>query len=199
MTRGLQVAEASQPSSDSRARIVDEAAAVWVARTSLKPWARNPRNNEKAVKKVVASIKRFGFGNPILARKADSEVIAGHTRLLAAEVLGIDMVPVRFLDLDPADAHLLAIADNKLGEIAEWDDAELASILSEYGLEDASLAGFGKDELDELGSGLGAEDAEPELGGMEYKVIVDCADEREQTIMLERFEKEGLVCRPLIS
>lgn len=134
-----------------------EAAAEWVRRDSLKPWARNPRKNDKAVPKVAASIKRFGFGAPILARRADREVIAGHTRLLAAESLGIEMVPVRFLDLDPADAHLLALADNKLNEKAEWDDAAVASLLSDYALDDADLAGWDAAELDKIGSLLGGD------------------------------------------
>lgn len=135
---------------DSRAREQEqEVAAVWVDRSTLTPWKENPRKNQKAIAKVAASIKRFGFGSPILAR-AGGEVIAGHTRLLAAESLGLHRVPVRYLDLDPAEAHLLALADNKLGEIAEWDDALVASILSKYGLEDAALAGFDSKELDRL-------------------------------------------------
>jgi len=142
---------------DSRAREQEqEVAAVWVDRSTLTPWKENPRKNQKAIAKVAASIKRFGFGSPILARTG-GEVIAGHTRLLAAESLGLDRVPVRYLDLDPAEAHLLALADNKLGEIAEWDDALVASILSKYGLEDAALSGFDSKELDAIADRL-AED-----------------------------------------
>jgi len=126
-----------------------EAAAVWVPITKLNPWAQNPRKNETAVEKVVESIRRFGFGAPILARP-NGEVIAGHTRLKAAERLGLDRVPVRYLDLDPADAHLLALADNKLAEIAEWDQELLATILRDVAPEEAALAGFGAEELAEL-------------------------------------------------
>lgn len=126
-----------------------EAAAVWVSIAELNPWDQNPRRNDAAVEKVADSIKRFGFGSPILARP-NGEVIAGHTRLKAAERLGLDRVPVRYLDLDPADAHLLALADNKLGEIAEWDDAMLAEILKDLDPEDAALAGFGAEELEKL-------------------------------------------------
>lgn len=135
---------------NNTAREKTEVAAEWVPRSALKPWAKNPRKNDKAVALVVASIKRFGFGAPIIARRADGEVIAGHTRLKAAEVLGLDMVPVRYLDLDPAEAHLLALADNKLNEKAEWADGELASILSDYSLEDAALAGWDSKDLDAL-------------------------------------------------
>ncbi len=126
-----------------------EAAAVWVPIAELRPWDKNPRLNEPAVAKVADSIKRFGFGSPILAR-ANGEIIAGHTRLKAAIKLGLDRVPVRFLDLDPADAQLLALADNKLAEIAEWDDALLADILKDIDPGDAALAGFGAKEIADL-------------------------------------------------
>ena len=126
-----------------------EAAAVWVPVTELRPWSQNPRLNEPAVAKVVDSIKRFGFGAPLLARP-NGELIAGHTRLKAALKLGLDRVPVRYLDLDPADARLLALADNKLGEIAEWDDALLSEVLRDFDPADAAIAGFGAEELADL-------------------------------------------------
>ena len=153
--------ESADVSADVRARARDdgEAAAVWVPLASLTAWARNPRRNDAAVPAVMESIKRFGFAAPIIARRADGEIIAGHTRAKAAEALGLERVPVRFLDLDPADAHLLALADNKLNEKAEWDDAAVMSILSEYGLPDAELAGWDAKELDALADSLGANDA----------------------------------------
>ena len=145
----------------------DEPAAVWVEIDKLKPWADNPRINDHAVDRVAESIKRFGFGAPILARRADGEIIAGHTRLKAARKLGLEKVPVRYLDLDPADAHLLALADNKLGEIAEWDADGLAEVLRELQAEDMDIdIAFDEDELAELlaGDGEGAtdDDAVPE-------------------------------------
>ena len=140
-----------------RAAAAPEAAAIWVPIGDLLPWDKNPRKNDGAVDKIAESIKRFGFGAPILAR-LDGEVIAGHTRLKAASKLGIDRVPVRYLDLDPADARLLALADNKLGEIAEWDEALLAEILKDLDPADAAIAGFGAKEL----ADLLAEIAEPE-------------------------------------
>lgn len=147
-----------------------EAAAEWVAVEELVPWADNPRDNDDAVAEVAESIKRFGFGAPILARQADGEVIAGHTRLKAAARLGLAQVPVRYLDLDPADAHLLALADNKLNERAAWS-ANLAAVLRDLDADGADLCGLGWDAdeikaiLDgdvavELGDTVGDDDVE---------------------------------------
>ena len=97
---------------------MSESAATWEPVDSLTPWDQNPRHNDEAVAQIAASIERFGFSSPIIARASDRVVIAGHTRLKAAQKLGIDKVPVRFMDLDPAQARALALADNRLGEIA---------------------------------------------------------------------------------
>lgn len=173
-----------------------EAAAVWVDRSRLTPWKDNPRKNKKAIKEIANSIKRFGFGSPILAR-LDGEVIAGHTRLLAAESIGLERVPVRYLDLDPAEAHLLALADNKLGEIAEWDDAAVARILSDYSLEDAALAGFGADELDKVADELGANDESDKIDDS-FAVVIECESEEMQRDIIAECEKRGWPCRALI-
>jgi len=133
---------------------VPEVAAVWVPLEKLLPWAQNPRKNDKAsVKRVADSIQRFGFAAPVVARKADGEIIAGHTRVLAAKALGLPSVPVRYLDLDPAEAHLLAIADNRLNALTEWDDAALADILGPLmmaGEDAAAVAGFDDKAIAEL-------------------------------------------------
>lgn len=180
-----------------------EPAAVWVDIKSLKPWDRNPRKNQPAIKPVADSIKRFGFGAPILARRADGEIIAGHTRILAAESLGLARVPVRYLDLDPAEAHLLALADNKLNEKAEWDDAEVARILSEYGLEDAALAGWDSAELDKMAADIAGDRTQEPLDEDRYRnqyaVNVVCANEQEQQALYERLTAEGLDCRVVVT
>lgn len=126
----------------------------------LKAWENNPRKNDKAVEGVARSIQKFGFGAPILARKSNMEVIAGHTRLKAAAKLGLHKVPVRILDLDADQAHMLALADNRLGENAEWDDELLTAVLADLKQkgEDLDLSGFELEELDRmLGDELGAD------------------------------------------
>ena len=147
-----------------------EPAAEWVDTAALRPWKDNPRANDDAVGAVAESIRRFGFGAPILARRANGEIIAGHTRWKAAQQLGLDRVPVRYLDLDPADAHLLALADNRLAEKARWDDEVLAAVLADLRAQQADLAasGFTDTELAKLladaDSASGGDEApEPEL------------------------------------
>lgn len=127
-----------------------ESGLAWEPTDSLVEWSSNPRRNAAAVAEVARSIKRFGFGAPIVANVRDRVLIAGHTRLLAARRLGLETVPVRWLDLDPADARALALADNRLGDIAEWDDAALALVLAELRAADETLlaeTGFSQEEL----------------------------------------------------
>jgi site-specific DNA-methyltransferase (adenine-specific) len=125
--------------------------AMWVHINDVKPWEDNPRHNDQAVDHVAKSIERFGWGAPIIARRTDGVIIAGHTRHKAAQQLGMDKVLVRYMDLDPAQAAALALADNKLGEIATWDDQGVADILQ--GLADQCF------DLDGLGWSQGELDA----------------------------------------
>lgn len=150
--------------------LTGEPAAEWVAIDALRPWKDNPRKNDgEPVRKVAESIQRFGFGAPILARRENGEIIAGHTRWKAAKKLGLDRVPVRYLDLDPADAHLLAVADNRVAAEATWDDAMLAAVLVGLTAQGHEVAATGFDDavLDKLiadaTGGPGAEAPEPEI------------------------------------
>ncbi|MAK31353.1 DNA modification methylase [Acinetobacter sp.] len=113
------------------ARTRKQTAAHWEPLDAIEPWADNPRDNADNVARVAASIERFGFGAPVVANKRDGQIIAGHTRLLAAKHLGLDKVPVRWLDLEPDEAHALALADNRLNELSQWDDAALDAVLAE--------------------------------------------------------------------
>ena len=124
-------------------------AAEYLDPTDLKPWDRNPRNNEHVVAGVAASIKRFGFAAPIVARLENKRVIAGHTRLLAALSLGLDQVPVRLLDVTEEQATALALADNKLGELSYWNTPDLAAVIDDLGTEAAGL-GWTQTEIDAL-------------------------------------------------
>jgi hypothetical protein len=133
-------AETSGPNAKPAAAAAEVvSAAEWVSPGDLIPWEQNPRFNDHAVDKVAASIKEFGWADVIVARRANSMVISGHTRLKAALKLGLTKVPVRFIDVDDRAARQLALASNKLGELAAWDDEKLAAILSELSKEAENL------------------------------------------------------------
>ncbi len=123
----------------------------------LKPYARNPRTHTpEQVAKVAASIVEFGFTNPILV-DANQGIIAGHCRLMAAQKLGLETVPViELTHLTEAQKRAYVIADNRLAMDAGWDVELLAGeleALKEDGF-DLGLTGFSGDEIDEfLGSG----------------------------------------------
>ncbi|MCP4953980.1 MAG: ParB N-terminal domain-containing protein [Proteobacteria bacterium] len=116
---------------------------------SVIEYANNPRNNDASVDKVAASIKEYGWQQPIVV---DSEmvIVAGHTRLLAAKKLGIKKVPVHIADqLTPQQVKAYRLADNRIGEDSAWDFESLALELSE--LKDTDLlTGFSDTELHNL-------------------------------------------------
>ena len=117
------------------------------------PYDRNPRINDgPAVDAVAASLKEFGFRQPIVVDR-DGVIVVGHTRWKAAKKLGLAQVPVHVAkDLTPEQAKAYRLADNKTSEIAEWDKDLLPLELADlHALNfDLNLLGFSKDELAEL-------------------------------------------------
>jgi ParB/RepB/Spo0J family partition protein len=156
-----------------------EVAAVYVDPAVLVPWDRNPRNNEHAVSKVAESITAYGFASPIVARKSDNRVIAGHTRLKAAQQLDLKQVPVRYVDLTDDQASALAIADNKLGEIATWNEDELSAILNDLNEAGADLDALGwqEGELNEIMENLEPELYTTKIESPVYEITGDCPNE----------------------
>ena len=141
-----------------------------VAISELIPYARNSRtHSDEQVAQIAASIKEFGWTNPILI-DGESGIIAGHGRLLAARKLGMKEVPVIQLSgMTETQKRAYIIADNKLALNAGWDDELLGLELGELELEgfDLELTGFTQEEIDALNpeqipEGLTDEDAVPE-------------------------------------
>ena len=110
--------------------------------SDLKPYKNNPRKNDKAVDAVAASIKAFGFKQPVVIDD-NGEIIAGHTRLKAAKKLGIKTVPCIVADdLTPEQIKAYRLADNKTAELAEWDMDLLPLELDDLQEFDMTLFGF---------------------------------------------------------
>ena len=113
--------------------------------SELIPYENNPRNNEKAVSSVANSIKEFGFKVPIVIDK-NNIIVAGHTRYLAAKQLGINEVPVVIADdLNDEQIKAFRLADNKVGELADWDWVKLDTELTELNNLDWDMSEFGFD------------------------------------------------------
>jgi ParB-like chromosome segregation protein Spo0J len=137
--------------------------------TSIRPYEKNPRVNDGAVDAVAASLKQFGFRQPIVV-DADGVIICGHTRYKAAQKLGLAKVPVHVAkDLTPEQVKAYRIADNKTAELAEWDMDLLPIELKDLQAADfdLSMLGFDEDELAKLldggtKEGLTDPDAVPE-------------------------------------
>ena len=125
---------------------MDDLEIAWRPLGELIPYARNPRTHSDAqVAQIAASIREFGWTNPVLVDGANG-IIAGHGRVLAARKLGLDRVPViELAHMSEAQKRAYVLADNQLALNAGWDEAllrlELAD-LSELGF-DLGLIGFG--------------------------------------------------------
>ena len=145
------------------------------------PYARNARIiPDSLVGKVAASIKEFGFKQPIVV-DGEGVIIAGHTRLLAAERLGLETVPVLVADdLSPAQVKAYRLADNRTGQEATWDMELLGIELEDLaGLDiDLSLTGFDAQELlmPSDFSPVG-EDEQPRLDQKKPVVCPECGHE----------------------
>ena len=148
---------------------------------ALIPYIRNSRTHSDAqVAQIAASIKEFGFTNPVLI-DAGGGIIAGHGRVLAARKLGLSEVPcIRLSHLTATQARALVIADNKLAMNAGWDNDMLAlefAELTDMGF-DLDLTGFTADEIaaltpEQIEPGLTDEDEVPELPEQPVTVLGD--------------------------
>lgn len=113
----------------------------------IKSYEKNPRKNDTAIPYVMNSIKTFGFKNPIILDK-DNVIICGHTRLESAKRLKIKEIPCIYADdLTEEQVKAFRLADNKVGEFADWDYSLLEEEL--LGIENLDILDFGFQSFDE--------------------------------------------------
>jgi hypothetical protein len=118
----------------------------------IRLYPGNPRRNDHAVAAVAASIREFGFRQPLVVDQ-HGEIVVGSTRYKAALQLGLEMVPVHVATgLTPAQVKAYRLADNKTGELADWDYERLVQELADLQKLDVDLdmVGFTADELHDL-------------------------------------------------
>ena len=180
-----------------------------IAIDRLIPYARNSRtHSDEQVAQVAASIREFGFTNPVLI-DGEGGIIAGHGRVMAARKLGLADVPcIRLAHLTDAQKRAYIIADNKLALNSGWDDETLALELADLRDDsfDLGLIGFSGKELDDLllidgeapGPGESASDA-----GINYQekfcILVDCTGEDDQRKKYDALTAAGYACRVLVN
>ena len=118
----------------------------------LRPDPANPRRiSEDELDALERSLRQFGFVQAVLARREDQTVIGGHQRLVAARRLGLNAVPVTWLDVTVEQARLLGLALNKIS--GSWDEQLLARLLADLQATpdvDLTLSGFVEDEVKDL-------------------------------------------------
>jgi hypothetical protein len=173
-----------------------------------KPYAKNARRwSADAIQKIAGSIREFGWAQPIVCDSVDV-IIIGHLRLAGARYLGLDRVPVYVADkLTPEQVKALRIADNRLHEESSWDNLLLGSDLIDLKAANFNLdvTGFETSEIVESIFGGGRKKKGDPKGKKEvelketFAIILTCDSEAHQVTLLERFGKEGLNCRALIS
>lgn len=206
----------------------NDSAAEWVHVDELDPWEKNPRKNDEAAPKLAKLIVKLGFGSALLAwidpETGRKQIIGGHTRKKAVQILQrklpecskpqrakwhpdairtaeTGMLPVRVrTDLTPAQAHQLAVADNKANEFAKWDEEALIEVLSEFSLPDVADLGFDASKLDKMADdlyGLGSDEAEVKLD-TSFQVVITVENEDDQLAVIGWAQDNGYKCRALI-
>jgi len=178
---------------------------------------RNPKQHDLGA--IHQSIARFGFVSPIILDERTGRLLAGHGRLdsLQAAKASGDKPPDRIIAQDGTwrvpvvrgvasksdqDAEAYLVADNRTVELGGWDDAALASLLSDLAAQDALAGtGFDQDDVDVLLKRLGDSTVgQDETGRLKscWEVLVSCPDEGNQRQLLERLSGEGYECRAMI-
>ena len=168
--------------------------------SQLIPYTNNSRtHSESQIKQVAASIKEFGFLNPVIT-DGQNGIVAGHCRVMAAELLGLDEVPcLEASHLTEAQKKAYVIADNKLAENAGWDDEMLRIELSELNdlHFDLSTTGFTEEEL--LAMEYGDNDKQPEEKNTntedKWQLLIEYETEEQLAAAYDKTLEEGLPCK----
>jgi ParB-like chromosome segregation protein Spo0J len=166
----------------------------------LIPYARNSRtHSDDQVAQIAASIKEFGWTNPILV-DGEAGIIAGHGRLAAARKLGLKKIPVIELShLSPTQKKALIIADNKLALNAGWDNDMLALEFEELNIEgfDLDLLGFDETEINKLNENENYDDEIKDVkdDGNRNLLLIETISEIELQKLFDELNERGFQCK----
>lgn len=169
----------------------------------LTPYANNSRtHSDEQVNQIVASIKEWGFTNPILIDERNG-IIAGHGRLLAAMLLNMDTIPtITLTGLTDEQKRAYVIADNKLALNSEWDYTLLKSEVESLVDIDLELLGFDGDELNLILHGVDEEplaeiEHDDAFDEQRYTLLVEYDTEQQLQVAFEEAQRKGFQCKIL--
>ena len=170
----------------------------YVGVNELNPYENNARKHGSVdVESIKASIKEFGFNDPIGVWK-DNVIIEGHGRLMAAKALDMDKVPVIRLDeLTDEQRRAYTLAHNKTAELSSWDFDILEQELAEI---DFDMSEFGFENMIDADDDEPAKTSDKDLSDKVsdiYQIVIDCESESEQEMIFNRLQQEGIECRVL--
>lgn len=160
----------------------------------------NPRQGD--VGAIHESIDANGFYGALIVQRSTRRILAGNHRYQAAKAAGMQELPALVVDVDDETAMRILLVDNRSNDLASYDEAALAGLL--LSIDELEGTGYTLDDLDALQHKLNAPlrlddgDGASELDDGQLSVIVTCRDEEQQRELIERFEREGLVCRALM-
>lgn len=139
--------------------------------TDLIPHPGNARRGN--VEAIADSIREHGFYGGIIVQRSTNRIIVGNHRWQAAKEVGLDAIPVHYLDVDDAEAARILLVDNRSSDLATYDDSALAELLKDLDESDEGLVGtgFGQDDLDEMLSRLDADRKQAPTTGLPESVV----------------------------
>jgi len=182
-------------------------------------WAGNPKKHPvENVAMIAASLKRYGFGSPIVLWGSERRIVAGHGRYRAAllrmkgdpglyldkDAPGPGMVPVRTMEFSSeSEAAAYALTDNRTTEVNPMEALDVAEVLRQIQEDggDLSIPGWTDEEIAAMLGAAAPEDVpdtSPQMGDLQYRIVVECDDEVEQASLIEQFTAQGVRCQPLI-
>lgn len=177
--------------------------ADWVPIEDVIPYENNPRKNQQAITKVVNSLREFGWQAPIIVNE-EMVILAGHTRLAAAQSLGQKQVPIRVArGLTPEQQTAFRIMDNRSGEASTWDEEKLLEEL--LLLADAEFhmpaAGYTVEEIKRLEAALEGGDfdtikdamdaATQDGGGVEFRSVTFIFSSQDHDVIQAYIDENG--------
>lgn len=155
-------------------------------------FRRHPNAQRDALR---GSLRELGWVKSVIVNRTTGHVLDGHARVEEALAAGVPTIPVEYVELSEAEERLALAVLDPITEMATRDADTLNALLGEVDTNDDGLRAL----LDTLAaSDTLAHDTSEQMSGLEYRVLIDCKDEAEQTRWLERLDKEGVSCRALI-